>query len=389
MALKFTTRLAGQPLRQVWAAGQDVYACGPNGFYISTDYGNTFVRRTTADGLGDNSCYSFYVRYDRHISTAAATYGQSVNKSRIYVATKFGLNGGNTDNGTNFGPGGYTVKDGLPDNCVLGVIGAGTATLLATLKGICMSTGDLGLQPFVRIANAATNSAMGASYDIDRSDYIDDYGENKPCSGSTWLFVDPIQVNALCVAASSGLFISLNGGGDPGKTTNWWASYGMKEGLADTSAVAAMIVPGNGGSTGQPGGSVKSPATYYAATKRGLSISQYYRPTAPNGNAAPPAGVNSKYNMWFKTITDRGMPNNSLQAVYVYGKDIYVGHQALSPTVGGLSVSSNNGTSFTNYNVANSGLASNDVRWIHAPTVASGSTPKFYVATSNGLSISV
>ena len=49
---------------------------------------------------------------------------------------------------------------------------------------------------------------------------------------------------------------------------------------------------------------------------------------------------------------------------------------------GGLSISTNGGTTFTNYTTAN-GLGSNSVRWVYAI----GST--IYAATSGGLSISL
>ena len=63
-----------------------------------------------------------------------------------------------------------------------------------------------------------------------------------------------------------------------------------------------------------------------------------------------------------------------MYGVYASGSNIY------AATDGGLSISTNGGSSFTNYTIAN-GLGSNNVRGVYA----SGSS--IYVATLGGLSI--
>jgi hypothetical protein len=72
--------------------------------------------------------------------------------------------------------------------------------------------------------------------------------------------------------------------------------------------------------------------------------------------------------------TSNGLGNNSVRGVYASGSSIY------AATGGGLSISTNGGTSFTNYTTAN-GLGSNFMRGVYA----SGSS--IYVATEGGLSI--
>jgi len=57
--------------------------------------------------------------------------------------------------------------------------------------------------------------------------------------------------------------------------------------------------------------------------------------------------------------TSNGLVNNVVNRVYVSGSNIYAG------TSGGLSISSNGGSSWTNYTTAN-GLAVNNVRGIYA-----------------------
>ncbi|MFM7587427.1 MAG: hypothetical protein ACKO6M_10450, partial [Bacteroidota bacterium] len=69
------------------------------------------------------------------------------------------------------------------------------------------------------------------------------------------------------------------------------------------------------------------------------------------------------------------MGNNNVLGVYVSGSTVY------AATGGGLSISTNGGTSFTNYTTAN-GLGNNSVNGVYA----SGST--VYAATYGGLSLS-
>ena len=75
------------------------------------------------------------------------------------------------------------------------------------------------------------------------------------------------------------------------------------------------------------------------------------------------------------TTTANGLGNNTVNGVYASGSTIY------AATNGGLSISTNNGTSWTNYTTAN-GLGNNFVNGVYA----SGST--IYAATDGGLSIS-
>jgi len=77
--------------------------------------------------------------------------------------------------------------------------------------------------------------------------------------------------------------------------------------------------------------------------------------------------------------TSNGLGNNSVRGVYASGSSIYAATSA-GDGRGGLSISTNGGTSFTNYTTAN-GLGSNFMRGVYA----SGSS--IYVATEGGLSI--
>ena len=104
--------------------------------------------------------------------------------------------------------------------------------------------------------------------------------------------------------------------------------------------------------------------TIYAATRGGLSISTdlYDNPAFTN-----------------YTQATNGLGSDVVYGVYAVGSTVYAATGG-NPA-GGLSISTNGGTSFTNYTDAN-GLGSNVVQGVYAV----GST--VYAATSNGLSIS-
>ena len=95
----------------------------------------------------------------------------------------------------------------------------------------------------------------------------------------------------------------------------------------------------------------------YAATEGGLAIST-------------DAGA---------SFTNR-LASNSVFGVYAVGAIVYAATDG-----GGLFISINGGTTFTNYTTAN-GLRSNVVRGVYATTV--GATTTIYAATDSGLSIS-
>jgi hypothetical protein len=62
--------------------------------------------------------------------------------------------------------------------------------------------------------------------------------------------------------------------------------------------------------------------------------------------------------------TANGLGNNSVRGVYASGSSIYAATSAGNGG-GGLSISTNGGTSFTNYTIAN-GLGDNDVQGVYA-----------------------
>jgi len=94
--------------------------------------------------------------------------------------------------------------------------------------------------------------------------------------------------------------------------------------------------------------------------------------------AAAPAALANGLSFTNKTTGNSGLGSNSVQGVYASGSNIY------AATTGGLSISTNGGSSFTNYTTTstNNGLGNNVVYGVYA----SGSN--IYAATNGGLSIS-
>jgi len=104
----------------VYVNGQDIYTATSGGLSVSHDGGATFAGKTTADGLGHNTCFDLHV-----------------NANTIIVATNGGLST-STDGGLTFtnkktsnGLGGFTVKD---------IYAANGRTYVATTRGLGVST---------------------------------------------------------------------------------------------------------------------------------------------------------------------------------------------------------------------------------------------------------
>ena len=123
--------------------------------------------------------------------------------------------------------------------------------------------------------------------------------------------------------------------------------------------------------------------TNYTTTTNGLG-SNRVRGVYASGStiyAATSVGVSVSTNNgtnWTNSTTTNGLGNNNLQGVYASGGTIYAATWG-----GGLSVSTNGGTNWTNYTTAD-GLGSNGVQGVYAI----GST--IYAATfGGGLSIGV
>jgi hypothetical protein len=250
--------------------------------------GLTFVNRTTANGLGGNTVLGVYA-----------------DGSAIYAATDGGLSI-STDGGTTF----TNYTSGLGNNYVAGVFASGSTIYAATLGGLSIST-DGGMN----FTNRTTTDGLGGN--IVLGVYAD---------GS-----------AIYAATDGGLSISTNGG-----TT--FINRTTANGLGNNNV---RSVYANG-------------TTVYAATVGGLSISTDGGTTFTNRTTA------------------NGLGANWINGVYAVGSSVYAATETM-----GLSISTNGGANFTTSNATNAGLGNNDVRGVYAD----GSS--IFAATYGGLSISL
>jgi hypothetical protein len=121
----FTTRttadgLGSDNIRDIYVTGSTVYAATTGGLSISTDGGASFTNRTTAQGLGNNFVEGVFV------------VGNTV-----YAATFGGLST-SIDGGATFTN--KTTANGLGNNWVHKVFAAGSAVYAATDGGLSIST---------------------------------------------------------------------------------------------------------------------------------------------------------------------------------------------------------------------------------------------------------
>jgi hypothetical protein len=271
----------------VYVVGSTVYAATNSGLSISTDGGNTFSNKTTSDGLGSNSVSSVYA------------VGNT-----IYVTTYGGGLSISTDGGATFTT--KTVTDGLGSNYVYGVYAVGNIIYAATGRGLSISTNG-GVTFINKTANGLGSSGLQKVYVIGNTIYAATFG--------------------------SGLVISTDGGVT-------FTNRTMADGLGDSYVYDVYVVG----------------STVYAATNSGLSIST-------NGGTT-----------FTNKTTANGLGSNSSSGVYAVGNTIYV-----TAFQGGLSISTNGGISFVNKTTAN-GLGNTNAQGVNVV----GNT--IYVATLGGVS---
>jgi len=166
-----TSGLGDDLIYQVYFDGSKIYAATDGGLSISSDGGNTFVNKTTANGLGANPVTNIYVygsmiyaftgnfssniktQYGLSISSDGGNtfthkttanglgsnllYGLTVSNSKVYVATGQGLSI-SSDGGYSFVN--KTTSDGLGDNSTSDVYVDGLKVYVATNGGLSVST---------------------------------------------------------------------------------------------------------------------------------------------------------------------------------------------------------------------------------------------------------
>ena len=181
------------------------------------------------------------------------------------------------------------------------------------------------------------------------------------------MYADAAAVYA--ATSGSGVSISTNGG-------IGWTKYTTANGLAGNNANAVfstggiLYVAGGGLSTSANGGgnwsTIISGDTVYDVYASGSNVYA--------GIKAGGLRISNDYGTtWTNYTTANGLGSNDPFGVYAIGSTIYA-------AASGVSVSANGGGSWTNYTTAN-GLGSDGVRGVFADD------NYVYAATSNGLSI--
>jgi hypothetical protein len=320
---------------------------------VSTDLPTTFTNRTTANGLGSDIVNGVYV--DGQNVYAATEGGLSIssdggmtfsnrtmanglgsknvirviaNGSNVYAATQGGLSI-SSDGGNTFTN--RTTANGLGNNYVSSLAVVGSTVFAVTSLGLSIST-DGGTTFIYRPA-------------------IDDRG----FSSANDLYVDGSKIY---LSSSRGVSIST----DEGKTFNKPKSESGL-GNAETSSTNGLFAVGE---------------RLYAATRRGLSVSL--------------DGGQTFRRQWI--AVNIGLGCDHINDVFVSGKTIYAatgdGDCHLGG-VGGLSMSTNGGRTYTNLTTAN-GLGNNMVNEVQVVGskvyLATGLTGKRCVNSCGGLSIS-
>ena len=425
----------------VYAIGNTVYvATDGGGLSISTDGGASFTNKTTADGLGNNTVWGVYAI-----------------GSTVYAATDNGGLSISTNGGASFTN--KTTADGLGSNYVWGVYAVGSTVYAATQGGLSIST-DGG----ATFTNKTTANGLGSKVSF-----------GVFAIGST-----------VYVASNVGMNISTNGGAS---FTNYTSTNGLGDnylygvyasgnkvyaatdyGLSYCSAPYTSPTSGGTIATAQSGNNPFTPAAFTssAAASGGTGTLEYKWQSSTTNNSTGFADIASSnaatytagalsVTTWFKRLarvscsadwtgaassnvievtvttngpscdtytnktTANGLGNEFVSGVYAIGSTVYAatngglsistdggstfinktgtdglgtffgytlingvyadGSTVYAATNGGLSISTDGGASFTNYTTTN-GLGDNQVKGVYA---VGG---KVYAATKSGLSIS-
>ena len=320
---------------------------------VPTDLPTTFTNRTTANGLGSDIVNGVYV--EGPYVYAATEGGLSIssdggmtfsnrtmanglgsknvirviaNGSNVYAATEGGLSI-SSDGGNTFTN--RTTANGLGKNYVSSVAVVGSTVYAVTSLGLSIST-DGGATFIYRAA-------------------IDDRG----FSSANDLYVDGPKIY---LSTSRGVSIST----DEGKTfNNPKSESGL--GSAETSETYGLYAVGE---------------RLYAATRRGLSVSL--------------DGGQTFRRQWI--AANIGLGCDDVNDVFVSGKTIYAATgngNCWEGLVGGLSLSTNGGRTYTNLTTAN-GLGNNMVNEVQVVGskvyLATGLIGKGCVKSCGGVSIS-
>jgi hypothetical protein len=409
-----TSGLGSNNVHGVYASanGQTIYAATAGGLSISTDAGSNWLNYTT--GLASTNILAVYAI-----------------GSTIYAATDAGLSVGSIIN-NNWTGNNYLVSDNIPSVAAHGTyiyaIVAGSGLAISTNNGsswtiVTTTAQGLGgnqVNAVYAIGSTiytALNNDGGLSVSYDSGQHWTTYTTANGLSNNTILSV--YAVGNTIYAGTNGHGLSFNTNNGSGNWTTVLNNLSIQGVFASGSNVFVGTYDGGNGEVevSTDGGQTWT-QSYFISNSYFTGVyfngSNIYAPTTGSGvGLSIGTGSGSSFN--WNNITN-GLPNGLSQEVYASanGLDIYVPtnlglyishdggnnwqqHTAglastnvfgvyvssgkiYAATAGGLSISADDGLTWTNYTTAN-GLSSNQVNWVYVD----GFT--IYAATNNGLSV--
>ncbi|MBN1684452.1 MAG: exo-alpha-sialidase [Gammaproteobacteria bacterium] len=350
----------------VYAVGNNIYAATANGLSISTDNGASWTNYTTTNGLGSNLISDVFVDSENNIF--AATVGGGLNKSD---------NGGTT--WTKYNP---ATSKALGEEKVLSVFELGNKILAGTDKDGLFVSNDGG-QTFTERTNLPANIIADVHIkngEILAATFNSGTGvgslSKSPDDGLTWTNYTTPNLGSNFVKGVFSINSYLYAATQP---------FGANPG-------GLSLSPDNGSSwsnivwTGNNLGIASNVVNNLDTSDNNQDI---YVATAPNLLAPLQIGgvsISNDYGAhWVtRTIAD-GLGSNITNNIDTEGNDVYVATStnALDPInqPGGVSISTDNGTTFNNHTVANSGIISNNVS-----DVVADDSGDIVAATDSGVS---
>ena len=294
--------------------------------FVNGVVGGSYIYAATSNGMSISiNGGSTWTTYTKQTNGLAANQimGVAVSGSTIYAATSDGGLSYSTNGGTNWSTYSYPTTSGF-----------GTSNLSNFLMHVCVS----GSNVYVATDGAGVSVYNGSSW----TNYTLPNG-----TLNNDVYSVAVNGSTICAATAGGLSI-YNGSS--------WTTYTTANGLASNQVMGVWI---------------GAHSTIYAATNGGLCVST--------------TGGTS----WTTYTTSNGLGSNAVNDVTVgYNVDNngnITRTNIFAATSGGLSVSHDGGTTWTNYTIAN-GLAGNGINGLSG--VATGtSSGLIYAATNGGVSV--
>ena len=378
-----TNGLGSDDVNAAAANSSRIFVATNNGLSISTDGGDTFTTKTTTNALGNN------------IVNDVAVVGETV-----YAATAGGLSV-STDNGDTF----TNITSGLGSSVVNDVVVVGNTIYVATAGGV--SIGDVSNLTFTNKTTGLGSTDVNGVAVVDGTIYAatagglsistdagDNFNNETKAAGLGSNDVKGVTVvgDTIYAATTGGLSIGTLANGFTNKTTtdgladNSVNSVAVHNGILYASTENGLSISTNNGSTFHNKYGFK---TYTAFGI--LAVAADGNNVYVGGNGGLAISTDGGQTFTTKTAAN-GLGSNAVMSIAVSGKNIYVGTYSQLDLEGGLSISDNSGVSCVNKTTTN-GLGGNNIyamavngSTIYAATFTDGVGKGLSVSTNNGVS---